>query len=72
MTKDQLSANAEGLKVRLDNDTDGALESKKYILSGDLSGQSEARQGILQVVCCDNLMDLFKQQFCALYISCNS
>ena len=50
MTKDQLSAIAEGLKVRLDNDTDGALESKKkYILSGDLSGQSEARQGFCRL-----------------------
>ena len=72
MTKDQVSAIAEGLKVRLDDDSNGALESIKSILSGDLSVQSEARQGILQVVCSDNLIDLFKQQFCALYISCNS
>ena len=72
MTKDQVSAIAEGLKVRLGDDSNGALESIKSILSGDLSVQSEARQGILQVVCSDNLMDLFKQQFCALYISCNS
>ena len=62
MTKDQVSPIAEGLKVRLDDDSNGALESITSILSGDLSVQSEARQGILQVVCSDNLMDLFKQQ----------
>ena len=72
MTKDHIIDIARGLKDRCENNSISALQAINKTLVDDLTVQSAARQDILQAVSGTTLLDLCKEQFCALYISCNT
>ena len=72
MTKDHIIDIARGLKDRCENNSISALQIINKTLVDDLTVQSAARQDILQAVSGTTLLDLCKEQFCALYISCNT
>ena len=72
MTKDHIIDIARGLKDGCENNSISALQTINKTLVDDLTVQSAARQDILQAVSGTTLLDLCKEQFRALSISCNT
>ena len=72
MTKNHIIDIARELKDRCENNSISALQTINKTPVDDLTVQSAARQHILQAGSGATLLDLCKEQFHALYISCNT
>ena len=72
MTKDHIIDIVRRLKDRYENNSIPALQTINKTPVDDLTVQSAARQDILQAVSGTTLLDSCKEQFRALYISCNT